>query len=173
MFGSISGTIFKDFSTGFAKYERNHEWVHYYSEEAGFEVDFPTDPELISKEVPNGDKVLELKEFTSETNNVFYTVSYMDFPGKWKWVGTKTLLKKAVDLIVKHTDQAELVDKKLTNHKSLPAIDFIYKQGEEDVRGRLVLVDTRIYKLTISYPSSISEQLQDDAFLESFDLTSS
>jgi hypothetical protein len=172
VFGGISGTVFKDFTTGFEKVERTRSWMTYYAEEAGFQIAFPKDPEVVSKELDTGSKTLQVNEFTSQTNNVFYSVSYMDFPKKWRWVGSKTLLKKAVDLIVQHTDQAELVGKRITSHKNLPAIDFLYKQGNDEVKGRLVLVNNRLFKLTIAYPSSLSEKLQQDIFLESFELSS-
>jgi len=170
--GGISGTMFHDFTWQFKSFDRNQSWVRYYDEEGGFRVDFPSDPDFQSKqlEVPNGNRPLEYNEFYSSTNNVYYSVSYMDFPGKWRWVGTKTLLKKAVDLIVQNTEKAEFVEKKLVLHRSLPAIDFVFKVGQEDVKGRLVLVENRLYKLLVHYPGALDGHVEHEQFLESFEI---
>lgn len=172
MCASAVGTMFKDFTFNFETVERNHAWVHHYAEEAGFEVDFPHEPELDSKKVQHSRGSIQYKEYSAEKNNVFYSVSYMDFPSKWKWFGTKTLLKKAVDLIVDNTKDAKLQNKKLSSHKGHNAIDFSYMQGEMEVKGKLVLQGNRLFKLTVAYPATLTPQLSEDQFLQSFDLAS-
>ncbi len=151
-----------------------NDWKQYYSMTRGFAVSFPTDPEAQSKEVriPDMGKTLQYEELTSyQTKNVLYSVSYMEFPSKWKWAGSSTLLKGALDLIIKYSPtQTDLVDKKFTYHQGQRSLDFHVKQGGEETKGRLILVRNTLYKLTVTYPSSLVNDIEDEAFLNSFDL---
>ena len=152
-----------------------NEWTQYYSMTRGFAVSFPTDPETQSKEVkiPDMGKTLQYEELTSyQTKNVLYSVSYMEFPSKWKWAGANTLLKGALDLIVKYSPtKTDLVDKRFTYHQGQRSLDFQVKQGNDITKGRLILVRNTLYKLTVTYPSSLADDVEDIAFFNSFDLS--
>jgi hypothetical protein len=43
-------------------------------------------------------------------------------------------------------------------------------QGSEEVQGRLILVGTTLYQLTVVYPPELAHQLQKTEFLDSFDV---
>gem|GEM_PF-853887 len=150
-------------------------WVQYYSMTRGFTVNFPTDPKEQSKqlEIPDSDKVLQYEEVSSQqTKDVLYSVSYMELPSKWRWAGSNTLLKGALDLLVKYSpQQSQVVDRELILYQNHRALDFHLKQGDNDVSGRFILVDNTLYKLTVVYPPSLSQEVQNgDPFLDSFDL---
>lgn len=149
-------------------------WIQYAHEDAGFKVHFPNDPQEESKLllIPEANKVLNYQELkTHQNKQVYYSVTYMDLPRKWKMAGSTTLLKGALDIIVKHMPETTIVDKKFSTHQTYRSLDFRLKQGKQEVRGRLILVGMTLYKLTVTYPPSLEQELQDNPFLDSFDLS--
>lgn len=161
------------FTTGFEKYKTAEGWINYTSSEGGFRVIFPQDPEEESKllPVPSQDRVLNYSELKSyQTKKVYYSVSYMELPRKWKLAGTSRLLQGALDMIVEHTPGAKLVYKEFTKHRNYRALDFHVEQGEEEVQGRLILVGTTLFRLTVVYPPALAHQLQQTEFLNSFEV---
>src|SRR5580700_11274351 len=90
-----------------------NEWIQYTSDDAGFKVLFPTNPEEAYKQlvIPDSGKVLDYEELSTESNKMHYSVSHMTLPRRWRLAGDATLLKGVLDVIVKYTDGAELVEK--------------------------------------------------------------
>ena len=150
-------------------------WQSYTSEKGGFRVLFPSDPQEEAKHLPLPDQNRSLKynELTSYQNKkVYYSVSYMKLPGKWKLAGTSRILQGALEGIVEHTPESELLLKHFTKYKSYRALDFHYTQAGENVQGRLILVGTTLFRLTVSYPPSLAHKLQQEEFLNSFEVQS-
>lgn len=163
------------YSIGLDKKISNNGWMQYYSMTRGFTVNFPDDPKEQSKqlEIPESDKILNYQEISTQpTKDVLYSVSYMELPSKWRWAGANTLLKGALDLLVKYSpEQSEVVDRNIILYQNHRALDFHLKQGDNEVSGRFILVDNTLYKLTVVYPSSLSKDVEDgNPFLDSFDL---
>jgi hypothetical protein len=150
--------------------------MQYYSLTRGFAVSFPNDPKEQSKQlaIPNSGKTLSYEEVFSEQTqqDVVYSVSYMELPSKWRWAGSNTLLKGALDLLVKYSSEpSEIVDREIILYQNHRALDFHLKQGNNEIRGRFILVDNTLYKLTVVYPSSLQQEIQQgNPFLDSFDL---
>ncbi|HEY2809908.1 MAG TPA: RDD family protein [Rhabdochlamydiaceae bacterium] len=156
------------------KHSRN-DWTQYYSLTRGFSVSFPNEPQEESKqlEIPDAGKVLNYEEIsTQHTKDVLYSVSYMELPSKWRWAGSNTLLKGALDLLVKYSpEQLEVLDREIILYQNHRALDFHLKQNDNEVKGRFILVDNTLYKLTVVYPASLHEEIQEGhPFLDSFDL---
>lgn len=167
------GKTLTHWSMGWEKGMTNSQWIQYDRQDAGFSVQFPNDPKEESKKlkIPSANKVLSYQEITSHENkDVHYSVSYMDFPRKWKWAGSGTLLKGALDALVKHTPNAVLAHREVTSHQSYRAMDFRLRQGGNEIKGRLIIVGTKLYKLTITYPISAAKEFEDNPFFNSFDL---
>jgi hypothetical protein len=172
MLAAIYGNVFALWSVGLSRGIPVERWVQYSSSDVGFKVSFPTDPEHASKElvVPDSGKVLSYKEITSDENEkIFYSLSHLKLPGTWRLAGTTTLLKGVLDVMVKHTN-AELIEKEFKASGGQRVLDFRMKQGEEEVKGRLIKVKGTLYKLTITYPSSHSAKMQGNPFLDSFEV---
>ncbi len=172
---SFFGTALTRWSMGWDQGITTEGWVQYESEEAGFTVQFPNDPKEESKQlpIPSGNRVLNYQEVSSQQNRkIHYSVSHMNFPSKWKWAGASTLLKGAIDAIVKHSPNTQLVGRQFSYHQGHRAMDFRLKQGENEVRGRLIIVGTKLYKLTVTYPASYEPSMGDNPFIPSFDLQS-
>jgi uncharacterized RDD family membrane protein YckC len=171
---SVFGNTLTKWTIGLEKTISKEGWIQYAYDDAGFKVHFPNDPQEESKKlaIPEVDKVLDYQELKAHENKkVYYSVTYMELPRKWKLAGASTLLKGGLDMMVKHMPATTLIEKKFTTHQSYRALDFRLKQGEKEVKGRLILVGTTLYKLTVTYPPSLEKELQDNPFLDSFDLS--
>lgn len=146
------------------------KWVSYESED-GFSVQLPEEPTFQRHDIPIEDKTLTFHALKSHQNkHVHYGVSHIDLPAKWKWAGSSTLLKTALETLVRYSPDTELVGKRFTTHQGYRAIDFVLIQGQEEVRGRVILVGTRLYQLTVSYPKDLVLDFTDNHFMDSFDV---
>ncbi|MBX9923451.1 MAG: RDD family protein [Rhabdochlamydiaceae bacterium] len=162
-------------TTGFEKYRAVEGWKEYTTADGRFSVIFPQDPEHETGilPVPSQNKTLSYDEFKSyQSKKVYYSVSYMELPKKWKLAGANKLLNGALDLMVEHMPATQLLGSEMTKHKNLRALDFHLSQGEEEVKGRLILVGTTLFRLTAVYPPSLAGQLQDREFVNSFTIHS-
>ena len=175
IFGAVYEQELSDYSTGFQNYRNIDGWVDYKSEEGGFSILFPSDPQYESKVIPlpEQNRTLNYNELKSyQDKKIYYSVSYMKLPRKWKLAGASRILQGALDGIVDHTEGTKLVSKQFSKHKSYRTLDFHYTQENEDVQGRLILVGTTLYRLTVTYPPSVVGKLQHKEFLDSFDVQS-
>lgn len=175
----LGGAVFEKeiavVTTGFEKYRTVDGWKEYVSTEGNFSVIFPQEPEYESGvlPVPSQKKNLTYNEFKSyQTKKVYYSVSYIDLPRKWKMAGASRLLQGALELILEHTPGSQLLSQNMTKHQNLRALDFHLSQGEEEVQGRLILVGTTLFRLTAVYPPALAHQLQHEEFVNSFQVHS-
>lgn len=172
--GAIYGNGLSLWSVGLEKGISPDGWVQYSCNDTGFKVSFPTDPESANKElvIPSSGKVLNYKEITSEENEkILYSVTHLDLPRKWRLAGNTTLLKGVLDQMVKHVAGSELIEKEFKTIGSHRVLDFRMKQGKEEVKGRLIIVSGTLYKLTITYPPSHLKELEENPFLDSFEIS--
>jgi hypothetical protein len=141
------------------------DWIDYISDDGRFKVSFPKKPEVASTTVEDHN----LHEFKVEKEASF-SVSYIDLPRKWRLFSAPTLLKGAMKVILERTPSMELIEKKLVKHKNYPAMDFRMKEKENEIEGRLILVDNTLYRLMVTYYPDTPRQLQHDVFVSSFEL---
>ena len=172
---SVFSKNITEYTIGCEKQQKISGWVHYCAKDAGFHVNFPSDPQVEAKEVtlPRSSGSVNVNEYTSQKgSNVTYSVSYMDLPKKWAFVSSKRILRGVFDVIMKLESATQLNSKEFATHNDNTAMNFSYKKGDEEVVGRLIRVGQRLFKLTISYPSSLSERPISHEFLDSFHLES-
>ncbi len=163
----------KELSEVAAQYEKKgmeKGWVQYIPSDGKFTVDFPKKPAVDSQVyvVPNA-QPLNLSVHEAKAEAVF-SVSYMELPRKWRIFSPSTLFKGAMNAVIEHTEGAVLIEKKQVRHKNYPALNFRLKQGEEEIQGRLILVGSTLYKLTITCSPEERVEQDSDRFLNSFDL---
>lgn len=169
----VYGNSLTSWSVGLTELRPATEWVQYSSDDAGFKIAFPTDPEQESKElvIPDSGKVLNYEEVTSNASSkVSYSVTHMKLPGKWRFAANTTLMKGVLDVLVKHTEGAELLEKNFDRFDGRRVLDYKMKVGENEVKGRLIIVGSKLYKLSITYPPAIANEMLQNHFLESFEI---
>ena len=157
------------------EYEQNMTkdgWIQYSSKDERFTVNFPKKPEVKTHtlDVPNTDNVLDLKEVKS-VGEVEFSVSYLELPRKWRIFSATTLLKGAMNVIVQNMPGAQIVEKKHVKYKNYPGMDFHMTQDGKEIEGRLILVGSTLYKLTVTRPQEVAHEMQQEDFLNSFDLS--
>lgn len=151
--------------------ENSENWRPFASD-GKFKVNFPVDPEHFSKEVDVLEKKLVYHEYKSRLgDDLSYVVSYLEIPRKWTLARSSTLLDGALDVILKQEEGAELVSKDMSRHKKFPAMDFLYKKGDDIVEGKLVLCRNVIFKISLSKPFAKSEELSPQPFFDSLYLS--
>ncbi|MES2345009.1 MAG: hypothetical protein V4494_03615 [Chlamydiota bacterium] len=168
--GFLASTV-NEFSSGFETHQKNAGWEYYISQDRGFTVQLPDSPSIETRQlyVAQADKTLNYNEYKSMgTHNTYYCVSFMDFPNRWRIVGSNKLLNTAFDILLKNEEGTKLVSKTSVQHKIYPAIEFIVKKGNEEMRGRLILVGNTFYKVMQVSSSSAQDNHQFEDFLSSF-----
>lgn len=146
-------------------------WINYYAAEKGFYINFPVIPIQESIELNHArlKKPLIYNEYkTCNDDKLCYAIGYVDFPSKWKWAGSRTLLKGALEMMLQNDGEMQLVSQGFTKHGSFPALDFHLTKGDKEMEGRIVLVGTTLYKLTVAFPPSLSKHIGPHLFIESF-----
>ncbi len=165
--------IQKDFQTNLITLEKPSNWKEYSAADARYKVNFPAEPVLENKQldIPSAGQSLNFEQVSAEKKKAVYALSHVDFPRKWTLLGSNTLLKKSLDLLVENEVPAQqLLSKETTSHQGYPALDYVVSRGGDEVKGRLVLVGTTLYRLTVSYPSELKETVQHEQFVSSFNL---
>ncbi|MFS8562978.1 MAG: RDD family protein [Rhabdochlamydiaceae bacterium] len=156
------------------EYEQNitkEGWIQYSSEDERFTVNFPKKPQLdtLSFDVPNSSKSLDLNEVKAKAD-VEFSVSYVELPRKWRLFSSTTLLKGAMNVILENMPGAKIITKTHMKYKNYPGIDFHMTQDGNEIEGRLILVGSTLYKLTVTRPQEIGHEVHHQEFLDSFDL---
>lgn len=171
---ALYGNALTLWSTGLNQGISQEGWVQYSSDDARFKVSFPKDPEEASKElvIPDSGKVINYEEVTSHHNKkVHYSVAHLKLPGKWKLAASATVLKGVFDGLVVHTENVEVLQKDFSKFGRYRVLDYRLQQGDELMRGRLIIVSGILYKLTVTYPKSFAGELENDPFLDSFEVS--
>lgn len=171
--GGIFSIVCNDVQKELVKIESVENWTAYSSTDSRFRVEFPKEPVVESKqiEIPNAGESLDYKEVRAEESKITYAVSHIDFPAKWRLVGSNTLLKKSLAILIEHEAQGQqLIQQELTTHNGLPAINYKVKRGEHEIQGIIILSGTTFYRLTATYLPSMADKVQHSQFVGSFAL---
>jgi hypothetical protein len=166
------GNILTLWSIGLEKGISPDEWVQYSSNEAGFKISFPTNPEQAYKElvIPDSGRILSYEELTSaENDKIHYSVSHMELPRRWRLAANTTLLKGVLDVMVQYTEESAIIEKEFKKFAGHRVLDFRMTQGQDEIKGRLIIIGATLYKLSIIYPPKLANEMQTNPFLDSFE----
>ena len=135
-----------------------------------FAVSFPTSPQQLDKQlrVPGGGRPMHYQELVAEVRGANYSVSYLDFPRKWKLIGSHSLMRKSLDLLMAHEGKDRLLtSQKFVTHRGYPALDYVAKEGDREIHGRLVVVGNTLFKIDVNHSNGMDAA--QDSFVASFD----
>ncbi len=159
----------------FGKTIAQRGWVRYEASEEGFSADFPRKPHVETKqlEVSQANRTLDYQEYSAEhTDQVSYSVSTLYLPNKWRIFGNNTILKGALTVVLDNMPfGTKLLFKQLCKHGEYPAIDFHILYEDKETKGRLVLVDGKLYKVEVSYSLNTQAKETGIAFINSFKIS--
>ncbi|MDN3509192.1 MAG: hypothetical protein P0S93_04165 [Candidatus Neptunochlamydia sp.] len=144
------------------------KWVSFNSKEGHFSAVFPKKPKTSSRDllIPGSGNFLPYKEFICEMDNdILFSASYTTLPGAWLKYGNNLVLGGALKVIMKELGKTELVGKDSTVFKSFPALDYehytVGKENQRETAGTLILVGNVLYKVEMTYPLELHNQVQD------------
>jgi len=147
------------------------DWNAYSSADERFNVQFPEDPKESSEEMDVDNKKIDYHQLSCEAQNAVYAVSYIDFPGHWKWLGKKTLLTKAFEKFVENEKGVEeILEQQITTIDGETALVYRLKQEGKEIQGRFIVSGNTLYRVFVTYPLAAVEKAQPQAFLDSFQL---
>lgn len=150
-------------------------WKHFESPNSDFTINFPAKPEHNAKDIPipNSEEALDYQEYScTPEENITFSISYTTLPSSiLKW-SPSLVLKGALKLISKHLSSAAIDSKNVVRFKNLPALEFSMSKGDKCIRGALILLDTRLYKIEIEYDKesdAVAAQILPE-FISSFEV---
>lgn len=149
------------------------DWNSYTSRDQRFGIQFPSDPKESEEELDIANTKINFHQLSSEEKEAVYAVSYVDFPGHWKWLGTQKLLNKSFTMFVQNENGVEeILQQEITTHQGHTALAYRLKQEGKEVFGKFVVAGNTLYRVTVSYPTVLADKIQTDAFLDSFQVRS-
>lgn len=146
-------------------------WKSYSPVDERFGIKFPLDPKESHEEMSIANKRIDFHQFSAEHEHAFYAVSYLDFPGHWKWLGSQKLLTKSFEMLMENEPNVEeILEQKLTSHQGDPALEYRVKQEGKEIRGKFIISGNTLYRVAVTYPLAASETIQPDGFIDSFEV---
>lgn len=147
------------------------DWQAYSPKNKRFSIKFPLNPKESREEMKIKNKQFEFQQFSAEDKNTFYAVSYLDFPSRWKWIGSQKLLVKSFEMIIENEPNIEkILKKELTYHHRNPALIYKIKQDGKEIYGKFVLSGTTLYRVAVTYPQQTENQIHSNSFIDSFEI---
>ncbi len=170
IFFIVTGGVVK-FSLKNLKDSKPTKWEAYSSGDERFDVQFPSEPKESSEEMDIDNKKIQFNELSTESGDSVYAVSYVDFPGHWKLLGSKKLLTKAFDSYLENQKNVdEVLDQGISSHHGIPALDYHFKQAGKEVKGKFIIAGNTLYRITVTYPLAAAEKIKPEAFFDSFQI---
>lgn len=149
------------------------EWRTYQSNDQRFAVHFPTEPTENDQQMVIQGKNISYQELSAALNESTYAVSYIDFPGHWKWIGSSKLLTKGFDAFIQNEQNVEaLLKQEITTFNGLPALEYRLRQAGKEIEGKFVIAGNTLYRITVSYPLAVAENVRPENFFGSFQINS-
>jgi len=147
------------------------EWNAYSSKDQRFDVQFPADPQESSEQMVVANTKIQYNELRTQTKDSVYAVSYIDFPGHWKWLGTKKLLSKSFESFIESQDQVEeVIEQQISTHHGMPALEYRLRQAGKEIKGKFIIAGNTLYRIAITYPLAMVETTQAEPFFNSFQI---
>ena len=148
-------------------------WQAFSPQDDRFDIKFPHDPKESHEEVSIANKRIEFHQFSAQHQDAFDAVSYLDFPGHWKLLGSQKLLTKSFEMLMENEPNVEeILQQELTSHNGDPAIVYKIKQGGNEISGKFVISGNTLYRVAATYPLAAAEKAESQSFIGSFEVKS-
>jgi hypothetical protein len=142
------------------------------SDDGGFSIAFPGDPETQTQSVPTDVGDVALTMYTVETGSAAYLAGYADYPADMvAGSDPETMLDGGRDGAVGNIDGRLLTEKHITLDGHLGReLKVESKDGKQVLYGRFYLVEARLYQIMVVTSPDGLEETVIFAFLDSFTL---
>ncbi|MCB1118078.1 MAG: hypothetical protein KDK50_05825, partial [Chlamydiia bacterium] len=147
-------------------------WTAFESDDKLFRIYFPEKSDTNESELPiPGDQPLALNEHSSVHKELgTFTVAYTQLPQKWLKYSDKLIIKHALVNMAENMDSTDLVTRNYSMHGTIQAIDYVLKSKGNDVLGRMMLVNDRLYKIELQANGAAGDEAKaaQELFTKSF-----
>ena len=141
-------------------------WTKFSPKTDTFSISFPEKPKSITRDlpIPGSSDSLPYQEYKAEEKeDCVYSISYTTLPDKWLSWGSGLVLKGALKVIMYELGKVELVGKSSNTFKGFPALDYEHYCQDRETTGTLVLVGNTLYKIEMTYPLSMRNEVKSRA----------
>ena len=151
-------------------------WKSYVDPQGAYSLAFPSTPEVSETKIaiPKSRDSLPFRtiHYLNKEKEIEYNLTHTILPDNWlKW-NSALLLRGALKVVASRmAGQAKILKKHTERYKGYPAVDFVLqKKSNKLCAGRLILIGNILYKIEVTYPQHLQEELQDEihGFLETF-----
>lgn len=169
--GGTLGLLYKNFEQEMQEVAKPTTWQVYYPSDERFGIHFPSEPQEKEQQMVLAGKNFSYQELSTALDDSTYSVSYVDFPGHWKWIGSNKLLTKGFEAFIQNEQNVEaLLRQEITTHHGFPALDYHLKQDGKEIKGKFVIAGNTLYRVTVKYPLAVAETVQPENFFNSFQI---
>lgn len=145
-------------------------WYPLTSFRGSFSVRMPARPEIEEEWVPagNGQVKLHIYQFEDRALNLFYLVSYYDYPPEAHVGQEQTFFKDLISRTVSKFNGILLLERDISTDQFKGREIEVSVNNETTIRARFYLVGDRIYQVTLGATGQKAYSKQNEAFLRSF-----
>ena len=147
---------------------RPSEWFEVEASDKSFVALFPSKPTFEEKDfaIPKSNETLVYKEHTHDEHPK-HTIGSLELPQTWTKWGSYNVLKGAIQFL---SNGSKIIQKQKSTHENFPSLEYEMRKGELFIVGKLVLVESTLYKLEVECDHCPSETEREVAatFFNSF-----
>ena len=145
-------------------------WNEYRPDACRCLVLVPKTPDYSVKDVPSDVGVLKMHQYLLDYGEHAFLLTYTDYPTTL--TNSKTSEQILEDVVKGSIGDGQMLRKTDLTIDSFPGKEYIARKGEFSLKGRVFLVNQRLYQLISVYPPSKADALSSDVeeFLRSFRL---
>ncbi len=146
------------------------KWKKASGKDPAYTIYFPGKASLGESIIPipgDTEASLTIKQHTFSKDAISYSLSYTELPADWLKYGSGLVLKGALKLMAKHSDDADIAGKTSNTFKALPSLDYSHIAGDTQTTGTLVLCGSHVYAVEVKHAPSCDEA-EYTAHLKSF-----
>jgi hypothetical protein len=140
-------------------------WLRFDSDAKSFSQSFPAEP---TKEVDNSGDYPASLFYVEVSDRLSYFVNVIEYDDTVETSNPGILLNDVLNSIATFNENTELVSSKSTRYQDYTAKEFSIREGEIMAKGRLILVENRLYQVFVSYYESDGVPADYERFMKSF-----
>ncbi len=148
-------------------------WTEFTSQENGFSVELPTQPEHVEQtiDVPRTDLKIHYDTYISEpSDSVVYVISVWNYPSEIDMSKPEVNLQDGFGGMLSALPGSEVKSMQMTEEQDYKALDFLVKNDEIFFQGKLILVYNTLYQVFVVYKDSVDMKEDYEHFIDSFKL---
>lgn len=147
-------------------------WTAFESTDKLFRIYFPEKSKSKEDELPiPGDQPLKLIEHSATHDSLGkFTIAHTQLPQKWLKYSDKLIIKHSLLNMAENMDNTDLVTRNYSMHGAVQSIDYILKSQGNDVLGRMMLINGRLYKIEMQANGKAQDEalIHQQLFINSF-----